>query len=122
MSQEIEKTITSLDQVQVVQKGPLTVWQLLPGRESPQRSISALLLNGENHQVKNTESDAIYMILGGVGYFTVWDGGCPTTRIVRTGDCVRIPAGALYKDVGADLFMIAMNRPAFDANKVVVLD
>ena len=122
MTAEIEKTITSLEHINVVHNGPLTVWQLLPGSESPERSISAILLNGENHQVKNADSDALYMVLGGVGYFTIWDGGCPRTKVVREGDCVHIRAGDLYKDVGADLFMVCMNWPAFDASKVSVLD
>jgi mannose-6-phosphate isomerase-like protein (cupin superfamily) len=122
MRTEIEKTITDLDQFQVTHKGPLTVGQLLSAEESPDMSIAVIHVNGGNHQVRNAESEATYMILKGVGYFTVCDGGYPKTKVVRAGDVIRIPAGNPYKDVGADLLMVSINRPAFDPAKVTVLD
>jgi mannose-6-phosphate isomerase-like protein (cupin superfamily) len=122
MIPEIEKTITRQEQFQVARKGPLTVGQLLSAGESPNMSLAIIHLDGENNQVKNTGSKATYMILGGIGYFTLCNGGYPETRVVRAGDVVQIPAGTPYKDVGADLLMVSKNSPAFDAKRVTVLD
>lgn len=122
MSECVEKTIISQEQFPTFNNGPLTVGQLLSGSESPERSIAVIHLNGENHRVKNGESNAIYMVIGGVGYFTIWNSDCPEVRVVRTGDSIKIPAGTPYKDVGVNLLMVSMNCPAFDARKVIVLD
>lgn len=92
----------------------LTVYHLVGRPETKTFSISLIVVNGINTRSMNGTTEAKYMVVGGVGYFTIWDGSYPRTVVARPGDTVRIPEGVMYQDVGADLVMICMNHPAFD--------
>lgn len=122
MSAETEKTITDLSQIQIFEKGPIVVMELLSRDESPGRSLAIIHLDGRNPRVENPESDSLYMVIGGIGYFTLWNGALSRRINVLPGDFVQIPVGTPYQDAGVDLVMVCMSCPAFDGSKVRVLN
>lgn len=105
-----------------VDNGVLTVYRLLGLPESPELSLALIFLHSLNNQVVNNASEAKYFCLGGIGYFNLWNGGYPETRIVRPGDTVTIQSGTLYQDIGADLVMVSLNHPAYDPSQVKILE
>jgi mannose-6-phosphate isomerase-like protein (cupin superfamily) len=120
----IDKKITSVEQLNVSHNDPLTVLHLLTSEDTSDRSIALILITGENHLITNA-AEATYIILAGDGYFTIGKGDQAKTRAVKNGDMVRIPAGIPYKDSvdnGKHMLMLCMNHPAYDPNKITVLD
>lgn len=110
-----------LQKEDAIKNGPLIVFRLPVRNSASEISVALIYLDGINRRVRNPESEARYFCVAGKVSFLVWQNGEHTLHELFPGDFVKIPPGSPYQDFGKGQ-MISINKPAFNPDKMEVLD